>query len=63
MYKFMKIIGGKRGLAVVLGIVIGTLTAFGVITPHQAEIAGGIASLVGLGGIAHSNIKANALAE
>ncbi len=59
MDKFLKIVGGKRGLAVIVGTLIGVLASFGVITPQQAEIAGGLASLVGLGGIVHSNIKAN----
>ncbi len=60
MEKFMKIVGGKRGLAVIVGSVIGVLATLGYITPQQAEIAGGLASLVGLGGVVHANIKANA---
>ncbi len=58
MSKFMKFVGGKRGLAVIIGTVIGALAAFGVITPEQAEVAGGIASVLGVGGIVHSNLKA-----
>ncbi len=58
MQKFMKIVGGKRGLAIIAGAVVGVLAAFGVITSEQAEVLGGAVTLLGGAGIIHSNIKA-----
>jgi hypothetical protein len=60
MEKFMKYVGGKRGLAVLAGSVVATLAALGVISAQTAEIAGSLIGLVGGVGIVHSNIKANA---
>lgn len=57
MKKFMKFIGGKRGLAILGGAAIAVLASFGVITPEQAQAFGGFAAVLGVGGIVHSNIK------
>ncbi len=57
MEKFMKFIGGKRGLAIIGGAVVGVLASFQVITPEQATALGGVAAALGLGGIVHSNFK------
>ncbi len=54
---FMKMVGGKRGLALIAGTVIGVLAAFGVITPQQAEALGGAAVVLGGAGIVHANIR------
>ncbi len=58
MNKFLKIVGGKRGLAIIAGAVVGVLASFGVITSEQAQVLGGVVVVLGGAGIVHANIKA-----
>ena len=58
MEKFMKIVGGKRGIAVIIGAVVTVAVQFGWITADVAEKISGAAAALGLAGIVHHNFKA-----
>jgi hypothetical protein len=53
----MKLLGGKRGIAVIAGTIIAGLASGGVINPLTAQILGGVVAVVGGVGIIHSNVR------
>ena len=57
MEKFLKFVGGKRGLSVIISTGVLIATQLGWITPHVAEAVGGVASALGIAGIAHNISK------
>lgn len=57
--KVMEIVGGKRGISVIISGILTYLTASGKVTPQTAEIVGSVAGAIGLAGVVHSNIRAN----
>lgn len=58
--KLLVIVGGKRGLSVLLSGVLTYLTATGKVSTQTAEIIGTVAGALGLAGVIHSNLKAKA---
>lgn len=55
--RFMKFVGGKRGLAIIAGLVITAGAQLGWIPSDVAVKLGDLAAGIGVAGIVHANIK------
>ncbi len=53
----MKLVGGKRGLGVILGTTAAVLSPFGIVPATVITGMGIVAAALGFTGIVHSNLK------
>jgi len=57
MKKFMRIVGGKRGLGIIIGTAAAVISPFGIVPATVITGMGVVAAALGFTGIVHSNVK------